>query len=304
MSNLTYPLDTVGNAATNLVSNEPHNLTPTNSSPYRVLIPYAAPFHTTNLQVVHLSAQGVETPLTENVDFQLSLRYIGASDALGKSVYGGIRILNPMLEGMVYITYQTLGDKWIADRDYALERLTESVYNDRLTVWDNLTNVQDLFPPQPHTVPLDSIYGQKELIDALMKIVGAIANPDSTQTPFSLHMFDTNDPHHTLPRVLDAIENQAIWRDTVRRVVGAISLDKLATVSQLAGVVNNASTAGGILTLGVLLGVLGTRDTQLVSTLRNTLKPSKAEVDSVSDSEGLVTLTQLKQILVSYQKKA
>lgn len=303
MSSSSYPLDITGTAASNLIEGERHNLTAANAAAYRLLIPEAAPFHTNNAAIVHIDEQGNRHPLQENVHYQLSLIYEAGTRGLGRPLYGAFKIIDSTLDGQVDLAYQTIGDKWVADASYVLERLAESNYNERTTIWDNLTNVQELFPPDEHRLEMDYLYGHKELIDAIAGITNQIAQGPGSVTPFALHLLNKEDPHGSIPQVLEAIRGNTEWQAAIRSVVQAVELSKLATVSHLTSTLVNTGNAGNLITLGVLLSALSVRDTDLVSILRSVLKPSKAEVDTMSNSEGMVTMTQLKQVLAKYSTK-
>ena len=180
MSDVVYPLDTTGLAASNLILNEPHTLTAINSSTYRLLIPTFAPFYVDNFALSHVSDVGVVTPLVEGEHFNFAMPYIAATRSIGKSLYGGVSIIDSLLDGYIRIdSYQTIGGDWVADTQYVATRLAEMIYNPRTTVWDIVTNKTDLFPPINHDEQLDYVMGHGDLIAALNKIVEAIVNGSS-----------------------------------------------------------------------------------------------------------------------------
>lgn len=172
----SYPLDITGFASANLVANEPHVLTEINSATQRIIIPVFAPFHQDNFTLQHVDDNGVVHDLILDVDYYLCLPFIGASRSLGKMVYGGVAINTNLINGIVKITYQTLGGAWCADPTYVLERIAERVYNPKTTVWDILTNVQQTFPPINHNQEADSFFGMQELLAKLNELAVAIAS--------------------------------------------------------------------------------------------------------------------------------
>jgi hypothetical protein len=174
-STVTYPLDTEGNLPSNLVT-ETHTVTQINLTMYRIIVPVHAPFYITNFSLVHIGTGGVETPLTEGVDYAFCLPYETASRSLQRQLYGGAAIINPNLSGSYRVVYQCLGDKWSANRDHVLEALAASTYNPRRVYWDQVTNVQELFPPGPHYEDANSLKGLEELITTLDNLTLAIIN--------------------------------------------------------------------------------------------------------------------------------
>ena len=193
MSSITYPLDITGVSPLNFIEDEQHAVTEANYWDYNFIIPKASPFFITNLVVRHYNLLEVRE-LKEGIDYFTTLQYIGATRSLGKMVYGGITLNRTITSGIVSIDYQTLGGPWIADRNYVLNRLAEITYNPRITVWETLTNVQEVFPPMDHEQDLDSLYGTKELIDAILAI-GNLIIQNRDQLGIVKHLTDKNNPH-------------------------------------------------------------------------------------------------------------
>ena len=193
MSSITYPLDITGVSPLNLIKDEQHAVTEANFWDYHFIIPKAAPFFITNLVVRHYNLLEVRE-LKEGIDYFTTLQYIGATRSLGKILYGGITLNRTITSGIVSIDYQTLGGPWVADRDYVLNRLAEITYNPRITVWETLTNVQEVFPPMDHEQDLDTLYGTKELIDSILAI-GDVIVSNRDQLGIIKHLTDKNNPH-------------------------------------------------------------------------------------------------------------
>ena len=160
MPNVTYPLDTTGISPANLVRDEPHVLTEINDATYRIIIPDFAPFYQDNFQLRYSDGAGNISILEKGIDFDFCLPYMDASRAIGKYLFGALTIHNAYVQGYLAVDYQTLGDKWVADKNYVLEQLVEHNYNPRVVYWDQLTNVQQTFPPTSHAQDYVTIYGQ------------------------------------------------------------------------------------------------------------------------------------------------
>jgi hypothetical protein len=195
MPTLTYPLDTTGTAASNLVSNEVQTLTEANYETQRILIPEFAPFYLNNFILQHIDVNGQPTTLLEDADYVLCLPYIGASRSTGKLVYGGISINRADLNGELRVWYQTVGGSWTVDALYIYERLAEKAYNPRTTVWDAVSGIPEIFPPTSHALHMDFLYGHKVLVDAINNVATTIASEPSGTTPFVKHFLDTSNPH-------------------------------------------------------------------------------------------------------------
>ena len=177
MSEVAYPYDPTGVALSNLVTREPHVLTEINSASKRTLIPVHSPFYQNNFLLEYKDTNGNFSPLAAVTDYDLSLRYVGASVSLGKNIFGGITVHREFLDGMIYITYQTIGGTWTADRNIVLENLASLVYNPRIATWDQLTNVPAVFPPTPHSQELLQFRGLEDLIESVDKISQGLSVP-------------------------------------------------------------------------------------------------------------------------------
>lgn len=193
MADVTYPFDQSGVASTNLVRNETHTTTEANFRDYRFIVPKFAPFFTNNLVVKHQAEDGTVTTLEHNKDYSEALPYVAAQRSLGKAVYGAITLSNEVANGLISVTYQTIGGTWVCDAQYVLEYLAEKAYNPRVTIWDNVTNVQDLFPVIDHYEPYDSIYGQDYLIESVNQIATAILGGEVSSDV--THSMRRDNPH-------------------------------------------------------------------------------------------------------------
>lgn len=241
MSDVVYGFDPTGRAAENKVQNELHTLAAVNAAPSRIIIPTFAPFYANGHLVEHIALNGTVTELHEGVDYYLALPYMDATRSTGKSLYGGIPIINSFADGGIRITYQTVGDKWCCDVDYVYARLAETIFNPRMTWWDKLTNVQDLFPPMDHDHSLDDVYQITVLFDRLTEIRDAILQaPTNVPGSYIAHMLDKSKHPSSLQDLgvpADAIVDPA----TDYEVVNKLGVDKSITLRQLILFMNNLS---------------------------------------------------------------
>lgn len=198
MPTVSYPYDSTGRQAANLVRNEPQVLTVVNNDAYRFLIPNFAPFYKNNFRLVGKDAMGNAINLVEGRDYQFSMKYIVASRANGTMLYGGIAIINQNIQNTVTVTYQCLGGQYSADRDRVVQAIAENNYNPRRIAWDQVTSIQEVFPPSPHPQDLDTFTGFADLIAAVDRLTTTVATENPLKNSFYAHVLDTNDPHKTL----------------------------------------------------------------------------------------------------------
>lgn len=193
-----YPYDPNGNNPANLVVNERQMLTEVNGSPFRYLIPEFAPFYENNFSATAKNALGVSFPLKKDIDFQFSLKFLGATRANGMMVVGAISVINKDIQGLIELTYQCLGGPWSANRDYVIQTIAQNNYNPRRCAWDQVTNVPDTFPPSGHPQDLDTFTGLRDLIDAIDRLAVAQCDTTSIRNELRQHILNVSDPHHTL----------------------------------------------------------------------------------------------------------
>ncbi len=179
---VTYPLDLSGNNQSNLIQNELHSVNESVNRSYYFIVPNFTPFYIDNFQI-SISINGVLTPLVEDVDFSFAMPYVTGTRTTGKAMYGGITLHNLNLNGILSVTYQTIGGEQIADRLKVLTNLADKAYNPRATVFDILDGLPVAFPPVPHYQDYDQFFGQEELVIKLGQIRDAILqNASLTQT--------------------------------------------------------------------------------------------------------------------------
>lgn len=173
MPTIQYDIDLTGENPDNLISNEHQVLTEQNNPTYNLLIPTFSPFYTNNFSLKHVEGNN-ETILVEGVDYIFSLIFLGASASMRNTLYGGISVTSVHSSGNLFMTYQTLGGKWLADRNLVLNKLVERNYNPRITSWDVLTNVQEVFPPTNHPANTAEVIDYPELVATLNKMSDVI----------------------------------------------------------------------------------------------------------------------------------
>lgn len=175
---VSYTLDLSGNSPDNLVRDELHTVSESHFRDYYFIVPLFAPFYVDNFSA-SISINGTTRLLTEDIDYSFALEYLAGTRTTRKVMYGGITLHNLDMNGILTITYQTIGGDHVADRLGILTKLADMAYNPRTTVWDTLTDVPVAFPPTPHYQDFADFYGQEELVTVLTQIRDAIATNSS-----------------------------------------------------------------------------------------------------------------------------
>lgn len=207
MGFLTYPFDPTGTSIQNLIESEPHVLTEINERSRRTLIPDFSPFYHRNFKIKVRDELGTFFELTEGIDFDFCFKYIGATVSLAKDVFGGVVVHKELYDGMIFLDYQTLGGDWVADKNIVLENLTSMVYNPRIASWDQVTNVQSIFPPLPHTQSLESFKGLEDLISVANRAVDKIEILQTPSLLFQQQTLNVLSEIETVKKRLTTVEN-------------------------------------------------------------------------------------------------
>lgn len=233
MSNVSYPEDRTGISPLNKVPREPHVLTEINAALYRIIIPTFAPFYLDNFQLIWQDGLGVDHILRKDIDYFVTLPYVSASQVIQKMLYGGVAINIAPIDGMLFITYQTLGGTSTADAAVVRERLYELTENPRSTSWDVIANLPEQFPPSDHDHPFDQLIGADKIVEAIDGIVDAIAAGPDPENQFVKHLTDVDNPHDTNKEQvgLGFVENLSLATDA--EVAALAEVDKYVTLKQV-----------------------------------------------------------------------
>lgn len=238
MSSTTYPFDPTGLATSNLITNEPHLLTEiavsaseVSYNEFHLLIPDCAPFFATGFILNHVTG-GTIVPLVRGTDYELCLPYLDASRSTLKDIFGGISVLKQYSNGLLKITYQTVGGDWIADVNHALlAAFNQPWFNIRATTWDVLTDRTNKFPVINHDNSTDYIDGHQSLVEAINLASIDIESAPSMTLASVNHFLDINNPHHVtkvqvgLSDVVDVPPASLVEARTFKKV------DKYATMA-------------------------------------------------------------------------
>lgn len=167
--NVYHPnFDPTGLMASNLVTSETHTVNNETEPDYHVIVPLFAPFFAAGLSIVYKPFNSSTTrTLVEGVDYTLAYQFIGATRGCAKPVYGGIALVNDSLSGNFTLVYQTLGGNWCVNLSAINEILANAIQNPRVTSWEQIVELPDLFPVVSHQWYLDDLVGASELVQAI-----------------------------------------------------------------------------------------------------------------------------------------
>lgn len=183
---IVYPLDLTGEASSNLITGEVHDLSGLPANQNRAFVLNYGPFFTTGLIVKNAADGTVLTPSTldnPNGQYVATQLFVDMTLRTGKDICSVIVITDTTLPAglQVSVTAQMLGGEYSASVD-AIQQLIDglSLGNQPVT-WAGILGKPVLFPPAPHLHDLGDIYGFEYLVAALERIVQAIYIGDTAQ---------------------------------------------------------------------------------------------------------------------------
>ena len=188
-----YPFDPSGSKVSNLIVNEQQVLTPPPLKDFHFIIPKLAPFFKKGLTVHHVDTN---RDLVEGIDYVITHRFIGASRATARPIYGSITFYDKTLSGIVSLRYQTIGGEWTLDESKLLQMLQQTNLNPRIITWEQVAEVPKLFPPIDHQWHLDDMVGATELRDAILTVADRILETADIREDFRAHK-NARNPHGT-----------------------------------------------------------------------------------------------------------
>lgn len=227
-----YPIDYTGVSATNLVVNEVRTLSIGLDPIYKNIVPAYAPYFLDNFVLGHVDSGGTSTTLIEGQDYIHVFQYLAATRSVGKVVYGGVHITNPAIEGTFTMSYQTIGGNWVGDRAAIVENIASNNYNPRQVSWDQVTDVQDIFPPEIHVQPITDVTRYSDLISAINTISTAIGqNVDIN--PLIAHIADVDNPHIVTKEQVGLPDVINLPLATDEEVLNSEEVDKYISLRQM-----------------------------------------------------------------------
>lgn len=188
------PFDPSGTLPGNLISGEIQVLQPIDWKEEQFIVPKLSPYFSATLEVIF---NGVS--LVEGVDFIQTHHFLSASRAIGKPVYGTITFLKNLV-GEIELSYQSLGGDYLINDPSLLLSILESSSNPRVTTWEFVSKLPEIFPVIDHEYHLTDLVGMSEVKDSLDVIRLTIENRPNPTLTLVGHMENTNNPHGVTKR--------------------------------------------------------------------------------------------------------
>lgn len=192
MNELLYPFDPTGSNPLNLITDELHALSPVTWKDYFTVVPLAAPYFGDSLEIIN---EDTSAPLVEGVDYIKTHKFISASNALNKDLYGTFSFFNKSYAGNLRIRYQTIGGDWVINSEKITEQLANILSNPRETIWEQITNLPFQFPILDHEQPIDDLVGLSGVKNEIDTVEQTLSDHFANASSIAAHVSNVSNPH-------------------------------------------------------------------------------------------------------------
>ena len=193
-----YQVDLTGSLSNNLISNESQTLTPQNGAAYQLIRPSLVPFYANNFTLLYYSTGQVLSVAVNGLDYYPIYELQEASRVAAYPVYGAIRVVNPAITGTVFITYQTLGGNFAANKQELSQGLVYAQVAPATAPWSRVINGPTYYPVNQHALNVQTeAVGFSGLTSAITAISASIStlNLNNDVTAMVNHMAASSNPH-------------------------------------------------------------------------------------------------------------
>lgn len=174
---ISYEQDLTGASPANRIVREPHPVSEITTQVNDCLVLDFPPYFPKDFLIEVLDENGEYSPLVEKTDFEHRYPWYSLYQETGVLVYGGTKINKKPNMPMLYVTYQTFGGHFTGNRKAVLENLANYVYNPRICTWDQITNVQETFPPNQHVQDMETLVRWDKVEEQVAKLIDQLGIP-------------------------------------------------------------------------------------------------------------------------------
>lgn len=192
------PLETL---PANVVPGEKQVIAANFGTDVQFFTPAYAPFFadTVTVQFTDSATQQTRT-LVVGIDYYYAFPFIGASRASKKAVYGGIALTNNQVNGVVTITYHTVGGGWESSVAINLAVAQLLAIDPYVTAWEQMVDYAVTFPVVGQPWDRQDLVGIPQVVASILSLRDAVqqqTDAQGTQNAAALaHISNLANPHH------------------------------------------------------------------------------------------------------------
>lgn len=150
-------------------------------------VPRAAPFYSRNFKI---KKKGSNSYLILGVDYAFAHPFSRFTRKYNRNVFGSVILLKDFTGQELIIEYDTIGGPFVLD-EVAFATLVANIMNSpRIVDWNNLVNVPEEWPTDPHEHPATQTYDYLEMMEGMTSLIAAM-----TDSAASLNVMDLLEEH-------------------------------------------------------------------------------------------------------------
>lgn len=197
-SKFTYQFNPFQDLVDNDIADEIITINNGTGSEYEpILVPRCGPFFANKFKII-VKETNVELKLEEG-DYSFVYPYMDFLKDYQSLVYGGILLKNQPKGVNYLISYSTLGGDYVFDDINYAKFVANVINNPRSATWEQLVNLPDEWPSDPHDHPAEITVGYGDFIIWFKSYIDAITSTDVSLTltkQFQDHIEQTIDKAH------------------------------------------------------------------------------------------------------------
>ncbi len=210
------PQDLTGKNPSNRVVREPQLSTEIDDKTKNILITTFTPIFPNDFVLEERDTNGDMKEWELGVDYDFTLPFYSLKMETGVDVYGGVKLFKKPSGPMLFVTYQALGGHHSADRRLVLEALANYIWQPRIVQFDQLTNVQETFPPNQHKQNLENFTRWDDVVvqlNLMTEAMGVSVEPTLLYQRETIYLREAYDQVYN--KLLDLESEQTILKQQI-----------------------------------------------------------------------------------------
>lgn len=141
---------------------------------------------------------GVSTPLVQGVDFFPAFLFNKATGEMGEPVYGGIYLVDPVLNGTLSYSFTDVGSEYQATNVKINAAYANDLLNPLVARWEDVVLDLPDFPHQALVYNATSKVSMDAVVTSVANLSGEVTDSASQKSifDFTAHIANTNNPHN------------------------------------------------------------------------------------------------------------
>ena len=213
------PMDLTGKAASNRITREPCLSTDISPKTKNILVPVYTPIYPNDFVLEERDTNGDMKEWELGVDYEFTLPWYSLKQETDIDVYGGVKLFRNPSSTMLFTTYQAFGGHHSADRRKVLEALANYIWGPRILQFDQITNIQETFPPNRHKQAMEDFTRWDDVVVVMNKMIETMGNPTEPTLLYQRETIYLREAYdQVLAKLLDVESEQTILKQQIAEI--------------------------------------------------------------------------------------